>query len=148
MVTRAVTVARWVVGLLLLWAGAAKLAEPRLFFLTLLEYQLPASDGFLRFVAVTLPWLEGLCGALLCANLWATSVRLLVVALCAGFVLATGQAWGRGLDIACGCLGARENGLWATPAVAFARAVVLLAIALWLVLRPGLPADGHVAPDS
>ena len=137
MTTRSEFVVRVLLGVLLLWAGGAKLAEPKLFFFTLLEYRLPLPDGALRFVAVMLPWLELLCGAFLVTDTWAGSVRALTAGLCAVFIVATAQAWLRGLEISCGCFGALESGEWGTPAVALARAVLLGAAAVWLLARLG-----------
>jgi len=139
---RVAKAARWLLGALLIWAGAAKLAAPRLFFLALLDYRLPAPDTALRLIAVTLPWIELLCGLALCIDRWAETVRPLAAALCGAFVVATGQAWLRGLEISCGCFGAKETGVWATPAVAFFRALLLLSLALWLVTEQRAAASG------
>lgn len=124
---------RLLLGGLLLWAAVVKVLEPRMFFFALLEYRLGLPDGVLRFVAATLPWLEAVCGAMLLANRWERATRALAVVLTLGFVLATGQAWARGLEISCGCFGAREDGFWGTAPAALARALVLFGVAGWLL---------------
>lgn len=133
MTARVQTGLRFLLGGLLLWAAVVKVLEPRMFFLALLEYRLGLSDGMLRFVAATLPWLEAVCGAMLLGNRWQRATRGLAAALALTFVLATGQAWARGLEISCGCFGPREEGFWGTVPVAWARAVVLFGAACWLL---------------
>jgi len=122
-----------VLGLTVAWAGIAKLMDPKLFFLTLLEYRLPLPDPALRVTAVTLPWRELLCGVLLCANRWRSAALSMTACLASLFAVTTGQAWGRGLALSCGCFGAYETGFWASPAVAFTRALALLAAAIWML---------------
>ena len=64
----------------------------------------------MRIVAVVLPWLELLCGLALFANVWPESVLTLAAALFVVYILATGQAWARGLDISCGCFSLKTIG--------------------------------------
>jgi|SRR5580704_4397430 putative oxidoreductase len=128
---------RMLLGVLFLWSGIAKLAHPASFFSALLDYELPLPDALVRLVAITLPWLEALCGLALMLNRWAETVRPLVAALCAVFALALGQALLRGLKIDCGCFGPTVNGWWDRPAIAFLRAAGLLAASLWLLLPQG-----------
>ena len=133
---------RWTLGVVFLWAAISKLADPIGFFRDLLSYRLPFPDPLLRFVAATLPWLEGLCGLMLLAGLWLRGAICGVLALCSIFVLCTGQAWVRGLDISCGCLNLSFLGLdqsvsrfFESAAVACLRATVLLAMAFYLLRK-------------
>ncbi|HRE80544.1 MAG TPA: MauE/DoxX family redox-associated membrane protein, partial [Opitutaceae bacterium] len=61
---------RLVLGGIFIWAGVAKLIEPDRFFLALLGYELPLPEVVLRLIAITLPWLECLCGGALLLNFW------------------------------------------------------------------------------
>jgi uncharacterized membrane protein YphA (DoxX/SURF4 family) len=98
-------------GLLMLWAAVSKLANPTTFLGSIFAYELPLPQLVLRLAAVILPWVEFLCGLLLLTGFWLRTTLLLVATLLGVFVLATGQAWGRGLDISCGCFDLTMLGL-------------------------------------
>ncbi len=97
-------VVRWILGLLLVWAALSKLANLQDFYASLLAYKMPLPDFFLRGTAMFLPWLELLCGLMLLARIHMQVALAWAVILFSVFVIATGQAWVRGLDISCGCL--------------------------------------------
>jgi len=136
---------RWMLGLILLWAAVSKLANLQDFYAALLGYQLPLPAGFLRGVAVALPWLELLCGLAFLGNVWREAALFWSMLLFVGFTLATGQAWARGLEISCGCLDLGLLGLkggngqassiakiFESVAFAFFRALLLTAVAGYL----------------
>jgi len=102
---------RWLLGVLLLWAAVSKLANPTEFLGSIYAYQLPLPRTLLQAAAVVLPWVELLCGLLLLAGFWRQTALLIVTGLMVWFVIATGQAWLRGLDIACGCFNLKIFGL-------------------------------------
>lgn len=138
---------RWILGALLVWAALSKIANPLEFYSGVVAYQLPLPGVVLRAVAMVLPWLELICGLLLLAGLWTRAAAGWALVLFVVFIGATGQAWARGLDIACGCFNLRVLGLGEEQAravaailesvkFAFARAI-LLALAAIYVLREG-----------
>ena len=146
------TVARWAIGALLIWAALGKLANLQEFYASLLAYDLPVPAAVLRLAAIVLPWIELVCGLLLVADLRTDAALAWTVLLFAVFAVCTGQAWLRGLDVACGCLDLRLIGISAgskTAAAlesvkfAFVRAVVIGGIALYFfraeVRRPESP---------
>lgn len=116
---------RLVLGVLFLWAGIAKAAGARVFFLALLDYRLPLPDLAIQLVAIALPWVEILCGAALVIDLWPETVRPVASALCLIFVAMLTQALVRGIHPNCGCFGA-SGGWFERPDLALLRAVVLL----------------------
>jgi putative oxidoreductase len=135
---------RWLLVVLLIWAALSKIADLHEFHAGLLSYQLPLPDVLLQFTAIVLPWLEFICGALLIIGGARRAALLWAAGLFAVFVLATGQAWVRGLDIYCGCfnlafLGLDEHGgsglakLMESVSFAFFRALLLLAGATYLL---------------
>jgi len=97
------TALRWLLGALMLWAAVSKLANLTEFLSSIYAYQMPLPRALLQCAAVVLPWLELLCGLLLLANVWSETALTTVFGLLVIFVVATGQAWARGLDISCGC---------------------------------------------
>ncbi len=127
---------RLILGVVFLWASLAKLLAPAAFFGALLGYQLPLGETTLRLLALTLPWLELLCGAALIGNFWPETVRPVVAALCLGFILALTQALLRGLPVDCGCFGGAGPVWLAHPAVALGRALLLFAASLALLPVP------------
>ena len=139
---------RWLLAVLLLWAAVSKLANPTEFLGSIYAYQLPLPRAWLQVAAVVLPWLELLCGLLLLAGFWRQTALLTVTGLMVLFVIATGQAWLRGLDIACGCFNLKIFGLnesapglvrfLESVAFAFGRNLLLAGLAGFL-LRQTLP---------
>lgn len=135
-------VLRWLLGVLLIWAALGKLANLQEFFSTLSAYRLPLPSPILPAIAIVLPWLELLCGLLLIANYRTTAALMWALVLFLVFTICTGQAWLRGLSIACGCLDLRLFGISTGSATerflesagfAFVRAVALAAVALVLL---------------
>ena len=138
------TVLRWLLGIMLVWAALGKLANLQEFFAMVVAYQLPLPTVFIRCVAVILPWIELLCGLLLLASLRLNAALVWTVILFFTFTVCTGQAWLRGLHIACGCLdlrlvgilpGSEMAGVLESVGFAFLRALSLAAAAVYLLRR-------------
>ena len=137
------TVARWILAVLFLWAAVSKLANPTEFLGSLYAYSLPLPRGLVQLAAMVLPWFELFCGGLLLLGIWPESVLVSASGLLGVFILATGQAWARGLKISCGCfdlklLGLKESlpslvAFIESPGFAFIRNLILAAIAIYLL---------------
>ncbi len=97
--------ARIVVGLVFLLYGLDKIAHPDDFARAIANYRL-LPEALVNLVAVTLPWVECVCGLLLLAGQWVRSAALVSAFLLGVFVVAVSITLARGLDIACGCLNA------------------------------------------
>lgn len=145
---------RILLGILFVWAALSKLANPTGFLGDLYGYELPLPRGFWMAVAVVLPWVELLCGLMLLSGWWLETALTLTAVLVAGFLVATLQAWVRGLQISCGCfdlglLGLDPEGGLArfieSPGFAVVRNLALAAVTVYLLrpvwARPG----GHPA---
>ena len=151
------TLIRWLLGGLLLWAAVSKLSNATDFLGSVYAYRLPFSQPFLKLVAVVLPWMELLCGLMLLANHWSESALVCTLGLMGIFLLATGQAWVRGLNISCGCfdlkifgLGANQPGLakfLESVGFAFFRNLALTAATVF-VLRHRLAGWKTAAPEA
>lgn len=94
---------RWVLGLVLIWAGLSKLVDPVAFHGAILEYRLPLPPLSMKSIAVILPWLELFCGLLLFTGFARRAALLWVFVLFTGFLAMIALAYARGLDISCGC---------------------------------------------
>jgi len=97
--------ARIVVGLVFLLYGLDKITHPDDFARAIANYRL-LPEALVNLVAVTLPWVECVCGLLLLAGQWVRSAALVSAFLLGVFVVAVSITLARGLDIACGCLDA------------------------------------------
>lgn len=137
------TFLRWGLGLLMLWAAISKIANPMDFLGSIYSYQVPLPKVFLKALACALPWCELLCSLLLLANLWTSGALLCLNLLLLVFIIATGQAWFRGLPISCGCfdlnwmvIGSKTAALQRileSVAFAFFRNLGLWGIVSWLL---------------
>ena len=143
------TALRCVLAALLITAALTKIASPADFLSTLATYKLPLPDALVRLTAAALPWLEMLCGVLLMTRSLRRAAVVCATILFAVFVLVTGQAWARGIEIGCGCFnlsflgigedsGAALGKFFESVKFAFFRALLLLAAAVYL-----LRADWH-----
>jgi hypothetical protein len=151
------TTLRWLLGALMLWAAVSKLAQPTEFLGSIYAYELPLPKSWLQLVAVILPWLELLCGLLLIGNVWSETALVAILGMLGVFVLATGQAWARGLDISCGCFDLTILGLESSaglvkfiesPGFAFFRNLLLVLLAFALLRRRLAEMDGSIASAS
>jgi uncharacterized membrane protein YphA (DoxX/SURF4 family) len=131
------TGARLILGVVLLVAGAAKVADPQASVAAVRAYEL-LPDGLGTVVGWGLPFVEIVLGVLLLAGIAVRPAALATAVLLALFVAAVGSAAARGLSIDCGCFGG--GGPVPPGQTAYAAEIVrdlaLLAGAVWLVARP------------
>jgi len=128
------TLLRWILGVLLVWAALSKLANLQDFYISIAAYQLPLPGVALRLAAMILPWLELLCGLLLLGRIWTRAALVWSLVMFGVFVIATGQAWARGLDISCGCFNLRAFGLDAGTGKSFIKFVESVGFAFFRAL--------------
>lgn len=156
--TRVALAVRCALGALMLWAAVSKLANPTEFLGALYAYDLPLPRVAFKTAAVVLPWVELLCGLCLLAGVWTETVLALVGALFLVFLVATGQAVLRGLEISCGCFDLHVFGLdqkapglvkfLESPGFAFVRNAVLFGGIAWLFREAGASAAAVPSPPS
>ena len=93
---------RLVVGIIFLYAGVVKIADPLGFAQALYNYRLlPAWT--INPLAIILPWLELVVGGSLVLGIWTLGAGVVASLLFAVFAGALGVNLIRGLDISCGC---------------------------------------------
>ena len=122
---------RWVLGLLLLWAGLPKAAHPELFAAQVAAYQ-AVPNRLIILTALVIPRLEVLAGLGLCLGFLARSCALVTSLLGVGFALVTSSALLRGLELDCGCFPVPMQLTWWHPLANLALAGLAL-----LLLRHG-----------
>jgi uncharacterized membrane protein YphA (DoxX/SURF4 family) len=131
------TLARLVVGGVLLVAGALKVIDPQSSVAAVRAYELV--PGWLeRPIGWGLPFLEVGLGLLLIAGLFTRTAAAIAGLLVVAFVIAAISAAARGLSIDCGCFGG--GGQVAPGQTSYAGEIVrdlaLLALCAWLVWQP------------
>ncbi len=93
---------RWAVGLIFVYASMDKLLHPSAFAVAVYNYTiLPGS--LINLVAITLPWVELVCGILLIIGLSPRAAALILSILLVIFFSALSISLYRGIDISCGC---------------------------------------------
>ena len=103
-------------GALFLYATWDKIARPADFAKLIYHYRLIGPNKTLGYIpantlAVTLPWVEALAGALLICGLWRREAAATVSVLLVVFLVAVGQALLRGLNLEnCGCFSVSGTG--------------------------------------
>jgi uncharacterized membrane protein YphA (DoxX/SURF4 family) len=88
------TIARWSVGGVFVYMGAAKALHPENFLKLVHEYDLPVGYFWLNATAALLPWLEIFCGLLLLTGIAVRGASLLLAIMLIGFTGLIGhRAW-------------------------------------------------------
>lgn len=131
------TIARLVVGGVLLVAGALKVIDPQSSVAAVRAYDL-VPPWLERPIGWGLPFVELALGLLLVAGLFTRVAAVVSGLLIVVFIIAVISAAARGLSIDCGCFGG--GGEVAPGQTAYGREiirdVVLLALCGWLVWQP------------
>jgi uncharacterized membrane protein YphA (DoxX/SURF4 family) len=137
-------------GALFVFTGALKLRDPQAFLAAIQSFQiLPEILAFPA--AFFFPWLEIWAGAALASGKFRVGAPAVIVILLVVFLVAIGSAWGRGLDINCGCFGDLfpKN---TTHAKMILRNLVLLSAAVSILAvqmrRPRLPGGSPPANED
>jgi uncharacterized membrane protein YphA (DoxX/SURF4 family) len=131
------TVARIVVGGVLLVAGTLKAVDPQGSVRAVRAYEL-LPQGAATLVGWGLPFLEIVLGVLLLAGIAVRPAAVATAVLLVVLILAVASVAVRGLSIDCGCFGGGGPVPAGQTAYAaeIARDLGLLAAAIWLVARP------------
>jgi putative oxidoreductase len=93
---------RLVLGGVFIWAAIHKIAYPADFAQDIYNYRM-LPHTFINFMALTLPWLEIICGVLIVLGIFVRGSAFLIGFMLFIFIIAISFALVRGLDISCGC---------------------------------------------
>ena len=130
-------VARLVTGGVWIAAGALKLPHPADSVRAVRAYDL-LPEAIVPTVGHLLPVVEIVIGLCLVLGVLVRGASVVSALLFLAFIIGISSAWARGLSIECGCFGG--GGEIPDAAAAYpgeiARDVGLLALSLWLVVRP------------
>jgi uncharacterized membrane protein YphA (DoxX/SURF4 family) len=130
--------ARLIVGVVLIWAGALKVTSPAVSARAVNAFQILPYD-VARYVGYALPLVELLIGLMLVFGLFTRLAAVVGGLLMVAFIIGIASAWARGLSIDCGCFGG--GGTIAAAQTQYPldimRDLGVAACAAWLVVRPG-----------
>ena len=95
---------RIVVGMIFIFASLEKITNPAKFAENILNYKL-LPDIFINLLAITLPWIELICGLLLLFGIRSRESSIIIFTMLMIFTIGVFIAVLRGLNIDCGCFG-------------------------------------------
>ena len=102
-----VRVSQVVIGVVFIAASLAKIGDMATFASQIHNFRIVPIWSE-NLVAMTLPWVELVAGMCLILGIRARGAGILATILMVVFLVAVGQAVGRGLDIECGCFGTAD----------------------------------------
>jgi uncharacterized membrane protein YphA (DoxX/SURF4 family) len=123
---------RLILGAVFVWAGGTKIANPHDFAIVISNYQI-LPDYLVNSVAVWLPWVEVLCGALLICGIWVDGSLIVINTLLIVFMAALVSNGVRGIDVDCGCFSTAARGGQSNYLLDIARDGALLGMGLWVL---------------
>jgi len=97
-----VLAARLVLGAVFIYASLEKIQNPAGFAQVIYNYRM-VPESLINVMAIVLPWLELICGALIIVGVFVKGSALLIGGMLAVFIVALSSAILNGLDISCGC---------------------------------------------
>ena len=131
------TFVRIPMGGLFLYSGILKVASPQPFADSIASFEI-VPHAVIGLVALGLPPLEILLGALLVSGSRMRAASFGALLLSVVFGLALGQALARGLQVDCGCLGSGQPSLLKTW-FSLGRDILLIAASGWLYITSEAP---------
>jgi len=96
-------------GALFVIAAVPKIIDPPSFAHMIFNYRIVPAPA-INIMALTMPWLELLCGLALIFGVWRRAALMLIGAMLIVFITAIGINLGRGNAIDCGCFNVADAG--------------------------------------
>lgn len=120
-----------VAGAVFVYAGVVKALDPMRFANDIDNYHMLPWAISVR-LAFSLPWLEIFCGLALIVRRLHMGALTILLGMTSAFIIATGVAKARGLDVSCGCFGHAGKTLTFAWHLAFDFALLaIFAVLLW-----------------
>lgn len=127
---------RLVLGGTFIYASIHKIMEPASFAKVIYGYYLfPYSS--INMIAITLPYIEFLCGIFLVAGIFPVSASLIITGMLASFIVAISINLIRGHEFDCGCFSIKNRGENASPVEILIRDVLFIALSLHIAFYKG-----------
>jgi uncharacterized membrane protein YphA (DoxX/SURF4 family) len=93
---------RLAVGIIFIYASLDKIAQPGQFARIVYNYHILPGE-LINLMAIIMPWIELICGALLILGIYKEGSVLILNVLVLVFIVAVGINLFRGVDLECGC---------------------------------------------
>ncbi len=122
--------ARWILGIIFIYASFDKIRHPEAFALMVNNYQLLPGE-LINLTALVLPWLELIIGICLITGQMMQGTVMITNLLLIMFTLILFYNVQRGLDISCGCFSTDQEQA-AVSILTLARDVFFLLLSLYL----------------
>ncbi len=125
-------------GVIMVWAGVAKLMDIPASVRAVRAYQL-LPEAVVPLVGNVLPYIEVILGCVLIAGLATRAAAIVYLALLAVYIGGTVWAWAHGLQIDCGCFGgdgSLAEGATTDYAAHFLERAEFAALGLWILFYP------------
>ncbi|MFN8366585.1 MAG: MauE/DoxX family redox-associated membrane protein [Candidatus Kapaibacterium sp.] len=136
-----ILIARLVLGTIFVMYGVDKIIAPKDFAHNILNYKM-LPEVVVNIFALTLPWLETICGVLLILGVRLRANAILSGAMTLMFMGAVSIAMIRGLEINCGCSAHAETVGW--PKLMEDTGYLLLALLIYLFPRKEFTLEYYV----
>ena len=99
---RLLTIFRWILGILFIYASIPKLKDPDAFLASIQFYKL-LPHTLAQIMAVVLPWTELIAGLFLITGIMIRGSSLMISGMLCIFIIAIGSVIIRAININCGC---------------------------------------------
>lgn len=127
--------ARWILGVVFIYAGFQKIMAPEAFAKIIYGYDL-SPLFMINIIAIVLPMIEVLAGATLMMGIWPKSAALVLNLLLTGFMILISINLIRDYQFDCGCLSTDLSGEKTSPESLLFRDFILLAMGVHVFLFP------------
>jgi putative oxidoreductase len=129
--------ARWILGLIFIYASLHKILSPADFAKIVYGYDLfPAV--LINLIAIVLPFMEFIAGLALIFGIYPRSAALIINGLLLAYMVALSINLLRGHEFHCGCFSAGEDGHTETPEMTIVRDIVFFILGLLVILFSGI----------
>ena len=135
-----VLISRVILGTIFIWAAVGKIGHAELFADVIDSYWI-LPYYLVNIVAITLPWIEFLCGISLIIGFRTRGSALLVSFMLMVFLIAIGINIARGIDMDCGCFGLGGDGKGLTEALWIDLVLLMLGLQVLRFHSPFLSID-------
>ena len=119
-------------GVIFVVAALPKIVDPPSFAHMIYNYRI-VPGALVNIMALTMPWLELLCGLALILGIWRDAARTLIALMLAGFIVAISINLARGNAIDCGCFDVSAAGKSVAERLADMRFVILRDVGMLLM---------------
>jgi uncharacterized membrane protein YphA (DoxX/SURF4 family) len=120
-------------GAIFVAAALPKIVDPPSFAHMIYNYKLVPAP-LLNLMALTMPWLELLCGLALILGIWKDTARTIIGVMLVAFIVAISVNLARGNAIDCGCFDVSAAGKTRAERLADMRLVILRDVGMLLMV--------------